>query len=106
GGVMPFSRFLQAARGGGGGSLDQMQVPLAELFLWVQLLHSLDVPGRRDLLFSLVSSLVLIAVAGLLSISLSLGLSLLAWGVAALAALVLAHRSEVAELPRLGDLST
>ena len=101
--LVVFGGFLRAVSGAAGGSFAEVQVPLAELFLWVQLLHSLDVPGRRDLLFSLVSSLVLIAVAGVLSISLSFGLYLLAWGVAALAALVLAHRSEVAELPRLGD---
>ena len=101
--LIVFGGFLRAVSGAAGGSFAEVQVPLAELFLWVQLLHSLDVPGRRDLLFSLVSSLVLIAVAGVLSISLSFGLYLLAWGVAALAALVLAHRSEVAELPRLGD---
>jgi protein-glutamine gamma-glutamyltransferase len=101
--LVVFGGFLRAVSGAAGGSFAEVQVPLAELFLWVQLLHSLDVPGRRDLLFSLVSSLVLIAVAGVLSISLGFGLYLLAWGVAALAALVLAHRSEVAELPRLGD---
>jgi len=101
--LVVFGGFLRAVSGAAGGSFAEVQVPLAELFLWVQLLHSLDVPGRRDLLFSLVSSLVLVAVAGVLSISLGFGAYLLAWGVAALAALVLAHRSEVAELPRLGE---
>ncbi len=100
--LVVFGGFLRAVSGAAGGSFAEVQVPLAELFLWVQLLHSLDVPGRRDLLFSLVSSLVLIAVAGVLSISLGFGLYLLAWGIAALSALVLAHRSEVADLPRLG----
>jgi len=99
--MIAFSRFLHAATGVGGGSLDQVQIPLAELFLWVQVLHSLDVPARRDLLFSLVSSLVLMAVAGVLSISLTYGVHLLLWAPAALAALVLAHRSELRDLPRL-----
>ena len=103
--VLAFSRFLQAA-GTGAGSLDQVQIPLAELFLWVQLLHSLDVPARRDLLFSLVSSLVLMAVAGVLSISLTYGVHLLLWAPAALAALVLAHRSELRDLPRLPAMAT
>jgi transglutaminase-like putative cysteine protease len=101
--IVVFGGFLRAVSGAASGSFAEVQVPLAELFLWVQLLHSLDVPGRRDLLFSLVSSLVLVAVAGVLSISLGYGLFLLAWGLAALASLVLAHRSAVAELPRLGD---
>jgi transglutaminase-like putative cysteine protease len=101
-GVMAaFSRFLHAATGVGAASLDQVQIPLAELFLWVQVLHSLDVPARRDLMFSLVSSLVLMAVAGVLSISLTYGVHLLLWAPAALAALVLAHRSELHDLPRL-----
>ena len=69
--MLAFSEFLHAATGLGAGSIDEVQIPLAELFLWVQVLHSLDVPARRDLLFSLVSSLVLMAVAGVLSISLS-----------------------------------
>ncbi len=100
--LVVFGGFLRAVSGAAGGSFAEVQVPLAELFLWVQLLHSLDVPGRRDLLFSLVSSLVLVAVAGVLSISLGFGIYLVAWGVAALAALVLAHRSDLADLPRLG----
>jgi transglutaminase-like putative cysteine protease len=101
--LVVFGGFLRAVSGAADGSFAEVQVPLAELFLWVQLLHSLDVPGRRDLLFSLVSSLVLVAVAGVLSISLGFGLFLVAWGIAALASLVLAHRSAVGELPRLGD---
>ena len=48
-----------------------MQTPLAELFIWVQLLHAFDVPGRRDLMFSLASSAVLAAIAGVLSVSLA-----------------------------------
>ena len=106
--MLAFSRFLQAVTGVGAASLDQVQIPLAELFLWVQVLHSLDVPARRDLLFSLVSSLVLMAVAGVLSISLTYGVHLLLWAPAALAALVLAHRSELRALPRLApaDVTT
>ena len=99
--MVAFGRFLHSVTGVGAGSLDQVQIPLAELFLWVQVLHSLDVPARRDLLFSLVSSLVLMAVAGVLSISLTYGVYLLLWAPAALAALVLAHRSELRDLAHL-----
>lgn len=38
-------------------------VPLTVLLLWLQTLHSFDVPARRDLLFSLLSSVILMAVA-------------------------------------------
>ena len=75
--VAVFAGFLKAVTGIRAGNLAEVQIPLAELFLWVQLLHALDVPARRDLLFSLVSSLVLIGVAGVLSISLTFGLPLL-----------------------------
>lgn len=96
-----FGQFLiQVAQLRTGVAAD-VQIPLAELFLWTQLLHSFDVPARRDLQYSLVSSLVLIGVAGVLSISMSYGLHLLVWAGAACVAMVLAHRSEMAELPRL-----
>lgn len=76
-----------------------LQRPLAELFLLTQLLHSFDVPSRRDLRFSLVSSLTLIGIGGVLSISGSFALDLTLWAIAGLAALVLMDRSERAELP-------
>ncbi len=38
-------------------------IPLTVLLLWLQTLHSFDVPARRDLLFSLLSSVILMAVA-------------------------------------------
>ena len=96
-----FGRFLAEVASLGVGAASDVQIPLAELFLWTQLLHSFDVPARRDLYYSLVSSLVLIGVAGVLSISMSFGLHLIVWAVAATVALVLAHRSELADLPRL-----
>ena len=96
-----FGRFLADVSGLGTGVASDVQIPLAELFLWTQLLHSFDVPARRDLQYSLVSSLVLIGVAGVLSITMSYGLHLVVWAVAATVALVLSHRSELADLPRL-----
>lgn len=99
--VIAFSRFLSQISGFDPAELGSLQFPLAELFLWVQFLHSLDVPARRDLMFSLMSSLVLIAVAGVLSISTGLGLHLAVWFVAATVSLVLAHRSEMNDLPSI-----
>ena len=101
--LVVFLNFLRSLAGIGPGTLAEVQVPLAELFLWVQLLHAMDVPARRDLMFSLVSSLVLMAVAGVLSISLGFGAFFVIWAVAAVASLTLAHRSELAEYPRLGS---
>ncbi|HUP86710.1 MAG TPA: transglutaminaseTgpA domain-containing protein [Acidimicrobiales bacterium] len=99
--LLAFGGFLQAATGLQAGAINEVQIPLAELFLWVQFFHSLDVPARRDLLFSLLSSLVLIAVAGVLSVSAALGPNLIVWGIATVVSLVLAHRSEVRSLPQL-----
>src|SRR3990172_990118 len=38
------------------------RIPLARLFLWLQVLHSFDLPPRKDLKYSLASAVVLIAV--------------------------------------------
>jgi transglutaminase-like putative cysteine protease len=88
-----------------GGTFADAQAPLAELLLMIQVLHGLDVPGRRDLLFSLLSSAVLMAVAGSLSVSMGLVPYLLVWSVAAASSLVLAHHSELAGLPSLAGVS-
>ena len=36
-------------------SLYDTRVPLARLFLWIQVIHAFDVPARKDLSYSLVS---------------------------------------------------
>jgi protein-glutamine gamma-glutamyltransferase len=61
------------------GNVDQARVPLATLFLWVQVLHAFDVPRRRDLAFSMVASLILMAEAGALSLTTGYGLFLAPW---------------------------
>ena len=60
-------------------SVDQARLPLAGLFLWVQVLHAFDVPRRRDLAFSVVSSVTLVAVGGALSLTTSYLWLLLPW---------------------------
>src|SRR5699024_9003128 len=62
-----------------------------------------DSPGRRSLLITLLSSTVLMAVAGVLSLSMNLAPFLLVWAIGGVAALVLAQRSLVARLPRLSS---
>jgi transglutaminase-like putative cysteine protease len=79
---------------------DEARAPLAALFLWVQVLHAFDVPRRRDLAFSMVSSTTLIAVGGALALSTSYLVVLLAWAVAVAAWLWLSAR------PLAGDLTT
>jgi transglutaminase-like putative cysteine protease len=74
-------------------TFDAIRYPLAEVFLWVQLLHSFDVPQRRDLGFSLGSSLVLMATAASVSQDLTFGIIALLYVCFAVAALVLSNRS-------------
>ncbi len=83
-------QFLQAARLVQ--SVDQVRQPLAALFLWVQVLHAFDVPRRRDLAFSMVSSTTLIAAAGAVSLTTSFVGYLLGWAVLAAAWLWLSAR--------------
>ncbi|NNF65440.1 MAG: hypothetical protein HKN07_14430 [Acidimicrobiia bacterium] len=87
--------FLGALGPLAGGDITAVQVPLAEVFLWVQVLHALHVPGRRDLVFGLVASGVTFAVVGVLSLSITMAPLLLLWIVAATTALVLGHRDDV-----------
>ncbi|MGZ8637041.1 MAG: transglutaminase TgpA family protein [Actinomycetota bacterium] len=60
-------------------NVDAARIPLATLFLWVQVLHAFDVPRRRDLAFSMTSSLILMAEAGALSLTTSFVWFLLPW---------------------------
>lgn len=90
-----FANFLRSVSGAT--SVDDARGPLAEIFLWVQVLHSFDVPRRRDLHFSLGASVALIALAGSLSLDASFLWVFAPWGAATLAALVAFHASEVRE---------
>ncbi len=85
-----FGMFLQ--RVGTITTVDQARVPLASLFLWVQILHAFDVPRRRDLAFSMVSSTTLVAAGGALSLTTGYLGVMLAWAVLAAAWLWLSAR--------------
>lgn len=76
-------------------TLDEVRFPLADLFLWVQVLHGFDLPARKDLNFSLGSSLTLMAVAASLSQDLWYSIALILYFACGAAALTLAHRSEI-----------
>lgn len=103
--MLAVTRFVSAIASIAGDA-SAVQVPLAELFLWTLLLHSWDVPTRRDLSFSLVSSLVLMGVAGTLSISLTFAWLLIAWTVPAFVAMLLMHDRELGELRAPGPPGT
>ncbi len=86
------------------GSLYDTRVPLARLFLWIQVIHAFDLPARKDLAYSLLSGLILIAVGAVLSINLWYGIFVLAFLVCALGALSQIHLSEARE--RSGEAAT
>src|SRR5215212_1496848 len=83
-------------------SLYDTRVPLARLFLWVQVIHAFDLPARKDLAYSLVSALILIAVGAVLSTSLWYGVFVLAFLFLALGALAQINLSEARERAGLG----
>jgi transglutaminase-like putative cysteine protease len=74
-------------------SVDDARVPLASLFVWVQVLHSFDLPLRRDLAFSVVAALALMAEAASLSLDQGFGLFLLPFAGLAAAWLHLSDRA-------------
>src|SRR3712207_1116083 len=83
-------------------SLYDTRVPLARLFLWVQVIHAFDLPARKDLAYSLVSGLILVAVGAVLSTSLWYGVFVLAFLLCASGALTQMNLSEARERAGLG----
>jgi transglutaminase-like putative cysteine protease len=77
-------------------SVDEARIPLASLFVWVQVLHSFDLPRRRDLAFSVVAGLALMAEAGSLSLDPSFGLFLIPFAALTGAWLYLSDRARAA----------
>lgn len=82
------------------------RIPLAELFVWVQVLHSFDLPRSKDLLLSLVSSLILLALAGSFSLSAAFGWIVLLWLASALPALYYIQQSRLHDLSIQPERST
>jgi len=64
------------------------RIPLVRLFLWLQVLHSFDLPARKDLKYSLASAVVLMAVGAVYTRETSFGLLLVPFTMAAGIALV------------------
>src|SRR5215203_1489456 len=84
-------------------SLYDTRVPLARLFLWVQVIHAFDLPARKDLSYSLVSALILVAVGAVLSTSLWYGLFVLAFVLCGMAAMSQMNLSEARERAGIGE---
>ena len=75
------------------GQLSSIEVPLAGLFTWVQLIHSFDVPGRRDLLFSLAAAGALLTLGAAQAVSVGFVVYVAIWLAACLVALGCSWRS-------------
>ncbi|MBT9585705.1 hypothetical protein IV102_20360 [bacterium] len=71
--------------------------PLAQLLMWLQALHSCDLPTRKDLSYSLLSALILMAVAAVLSVNYVFSVYLLFYYITAVVALRWNVRSLVGE---------
>lgn len=69
----------------------EARIPLAHLLIWLQVLHSFDLPRRKDLFYSLWVALILISVAATLSRDLSFGLFFVPYGLLSLLALYYSH---------------
>jgi protein-glutamine gamma-glutamyltransferase len=82
------------------GELNDTRLVLVELLVQLQVLHTFDLPRRKDLGYSMVIGLILISVACTLSQTMVFGLFLVAFLAIALPVLVLDYRS------RLGLLGT
>ncbi len=82
-------------------SANDPRVPLANLLLWLQTLHSYDLPGRRDLNYSLLTGFILVCVAAVLSHDMSYVPYLLAFLCGAMYTLVLNACSLSAEKRRV-----
>jgi transglutaminase-like putative cysteine protease len=72
-------------------------VVLTEMLIYLQVLHSFDLPRRRDLIYSLLSAFMLMCVGGALSRSLAYGAWLAVFVVSALSMLALFHYQEASE---------
>ena len=99
--LVAFGAFLNSVRSAT--SVDDTRTPLVAVFLWVQVLHSLDVPRARDLSFSVAASVVLIALSGSLAFSTGFLVFVLIHAAFFITALVLAYDSELKTVD--GDLA-
>jgi protein-glutamine gamma-glutamyltransferase len=78
-----------------GRELNDTRLALAELLVQVQVLHSFDLPRRKDLGYSMIIGLILLGVACTLSQTMLFGLWMLLFLAIALPVLVLDYRSRL-----------
>ncbi|MFH1540186.1 MAG: transglutaminaseTgpA domain-containing protein [bacterium] len=74
---------------------------LTEMLIYLQVLHSFDLPRRKDLIYSILSAFMMICVGGVLSRTMLFGLFLIAFIAIALWMLILYHLQETGERSKL-----
>ncbi len=72
-------------------------VVLTELLIYLQVLHSFDLPRRKDLIYSLLSAFMLMCVGGVLTRTFDYGIYMLIFIIVALYLIVLYHMQEISE---------
>jgi transglutaminase-like putative cysteine protease len=77
------------------GSINDTRLVLAELLVQMQVIHTFDLPRRKDLGYSMTIGLILIAVAGTLSQTLTFAIVLLLFLTIAIPVLFLDYRSRL-----------
>jgi transglutaminase-like putative cysteine protease len=82
------------------GNLNDTRLVLAQLLIQVQVLHSFDLPRRKDLGYSMVIGLILLGVAGTLSQTLAFAPLLLVFLAIALPVLILDYQSRLGLSPQ------
>jgi len=86
------------------GELSSIEVPLAGLFTWVQVVHAYDVPARRDLLFSVAAAAALVTVAAAQAVSVGFLGFVAVWLVSSMIALGCSWRSMAGGQGRLPSI--
>jgi transglutaminase-like putative cysteine protease len=74
------------------------RIPLVQLFLWLQVLHSFDLPARKDLKYSLASAVILLAIGAVYTRATTFGWFLVVFVLAAATAWI-ALQGRQARLP-------
>lgn len=80
-----------------GGSYADLRIPLASLFLWLLVLHSFDLPGRKDLLLMVVSSFILLSLASAFSLTTAFLLSILLYLLVAVPTMIVMESGRLKE---------
>lgn len=93
--LLAFAQFLGLFAPALAGQVLGLQASLVELLLWVQVLHSLDLPTRRDLMFSLGTSGALLIVTAALATDDTFGVALLLWLTTATLAIAVANLEDL-----------